>query len=490
MPKSADDHGRVILAAIIPARRDLLDLALSRIVPEHFTDTVLRNIYRSLEGYLEQAGAILPVDALQELLERAGRDPGTVALHVETYQSLAQTSVDDSDFRWSLVQIRELAAERDTKAALTEGMEVLTRGQADAKGDVLRGHQHARTAVMQRFAEIDRELSMQDAPEGDMTSEYEEMLLDYSKRKELHLSGRSRGILVGVPALDNKIGGLQPGELDLVVGYSSSGKTTFACGQIAWSAAVEQGKNVVIATTETLRPQVRRKILARHSVLPQFNLPRGLNSRDIKNGTLTNEEEAALQTVVHDLTHNSSYGKLYIAQVPRGATISTLEARLYRIQRQFPIDLCIVDYLALLKPDNKRTSLREELDGIIKGGKQIATTFDDGRGVPVISPWQVNRMSRDRALTAGYYTTMALAESAEATNSADVIISLLEPEENNDRYVDLRFQILKNRDGETSGLIEVHCDYATGRFSERQGGSLSSFSAHNDVGVLESLLDM
>lgn len=489
MTKTADDHGRIVMAAIIPDRRDLLDVALSHIVPQHFTDPILRTIFAVMERFAEQTGGILRRDALEQILY-AKKDPGTLALYLETFDALTDQYVDDVDFRWSLRQIRELAAERETRAALTEGMEILTRGGTDDAGNEVRGHLESRTHILTRFAEIDRELSMQDAPEGDMTKEYEEMMEDYAKRKELHISGRNRGIMVGVPSLDAKIGGLQPGELDLIVGYSSSGKTTFACGQLAWSAAIEQGKNVVIATTETLRPQVRRKILSRHSTLPQFGLAKGLNNRDIKNGTLTEDEENALREVARDLTHNPNYGRLYIAQVPRGATISTLEARLYRIQRQFPIDLCVIDYLALLRADARRSSDREELNGIIKNAKQLATTFDDGRGVPVISPWQVNRASRDAARAAGYYTTMALAESAEATNSADVIVSLLEPEENNDRYADLRFQILKNRDGETSGLIEVQCDYGTGEFTERTAQSLMDFSGGQGDALYNSLLEM
>lgn len=487
--QTADDHGRVILSAIIPDNRDLLDEALRYLVPEHFVDSTLRMIYVLLERYVETTRAILPKHVLVDVLQRKGRDVGTVALVGEVYDSLAVTQVAESDFRWSLEQIRELAAERETERALTESMEILRRGATDEHGERVQGHQDARGHVLSKFALIDRELAMQDAPEGNIRDEASEMLADYAARKEAKISGHTGGVLFGVPSLDAKIGGLQPGELDLLVGYSASGKTSLACGQLAWSAAVEQGLNVVIATTETLRVQVRRKILARHSRLPKFGLENGLNSRHIKDGSLEPDEERVLREVIADFS-TGNYGKLYIAQVPRGAGISTLEARLLRVRRQFPVDLLVIDYLALLRSERRRESDREELGSIIKAAKQLATTFDDGRGVPVISPWQVNRSSKEAAAKAGMYTTAALAETAEATNSSDVIVSLLEPEDNTSRFADLRAQVLKNRDGETHNSIPLMVDYATSMFRDKQEVQAAAADGGPGGNSFESLLGL
>ena len=57
--------------------------------------------------------------------------------------------------------------------------------------------------------------------------------------------------------------------------------------QTAWHAAFVQGRNVFFATSETVRAQVMRRMLARHSKLPQFEFPEGLDTTKIKNGTLT-----------------------------------------------------------------------------------------------------------------------------------------------------------------------------------------------------------
>jgi len=458
------DHGETLLAAIIPDRRDLLDTALRHLTQEHFTDPVQRNMFLLLDRYAEVTGAILTRSALLDLLRTNRADAGKVAQYQEIYDLLAGKPADEADFRWSLTQLRELAAERATGEALTYGMQILTRGADGDKGETLRGHVDARTQILQRFAEIDRNLSMQEAPEGDMREEGDDMLADYAARKSARTNGRGTGIMFGIPSLDEKINGILPGELGLVAGYTSEGKTS-AVVQLAWNASVNQGRNVVVLTTETLRPQVRRRLIARHSCLEHFGIDGGLNSRLIRQGNLDAEQERQLAAVVADFTRNPGYGHCYLVQVPRAASIGYIESKLVRIQRMFHIDLAIVDYLALLRPDRRRATDREELGGNLKEAKQLATTFNDGAGIPLISPWQVNRSNRELAEKCGYYTAQSLSETAEASNSPDLIVTLLAPLDNDKRICTLKMQVLKNRDGEKVSGLEVQVDYATSRFA-------------------------
>lgn len=465
MGRTSLDHSKVVLGAILPGNVELLNKAVAQLTDVHFPDAQYRTLFLLMERYLETAGSVLTREALGDILSARNIDAGRVALYLETYDSLAKAEHDVSEFRWSVEQLKELAAERQTAEAITSGMEILNRGAKGPKGEDLIGHTDARTHILTKFAEIDRELSMQESPEGDSRLEANEIFAEYNEIR------RNSGIKFGIPSLDAKIGGLQNGELDLIVGYSSSGKTTLGTIQLAWSAAIEQGKNVVILTSETLRPQVRRKLICRHSKLPMFELEHGINSRHLKagRGYLTPEEEQAFPDVVNDYTGNPNYGKLVIVQVPRGATISTCEGKLMRYQREFQVDLAVIDYLALLKPDRRFSSRREELAATIQEAKQMATTFDDGRGIPVISPWQTSRDSWKEAQTVGYYNSSALAETAEATSSSDVVITLLEPKENESRYADIKAQVVKNRDGEKSLGIDLTVDYATSAWSESTG---------------------
>lgn len=466
---SAVEHSRRVLAAIVPNRPDLLDRALRDLTPEQIPDRILANMLSMLERFSEVTqGSVLTHDALADMLASARIDAGTAAAYLEIYDELADLSADDAAFRWSLEQLREQAADRDTNKALTEGMEILTRGITDDHGENQRGHLAARQHILTRFAEIDRSLSMQDAPEGDMRDEGRQMLAEYAAQEEQRRAGRSAGIRFGVPALDDRLGGIHNGELVLIVGYTSDGKTSL-CVQLAWSAAVEQGKNVLFLTTETVRNQVRRRIIARHSCLDIFGGGDGINSRDIKDGTLTDEDKARYIATVNDFHGNSGYGRLYVAQVPRAASMGYVESKMLRIQRNMNVDLVIMDYLALLKPDRKRTTDREELSNTLKSAKQISTTARDGLGVPFVSPWQVNRTSRAEAEQKGHYTLNALSETAETSNSADTIVSLLAPLDNESRRTKVKAQLMKHRDGEKANSIELMVDYATSKFTGDHG---------------------
>jgi replicative DNA helicase len=465
MARTALEHSKLLIGAILSNKRvDLLNKATAQLTDTHFPDIQYKNLFLLMERYLETTGAVLTKEALTDILASRNIDAGKVSLYCETYDALASSQVDDSEFKWSMEQLKEIAAEKQTAEAITTGMEILTRGAKGKKNEDLFGHKDARTAVLTKFAEIDRELSMQESPEGDSRQEAAEILAEYNEVK------KHSGIFFGIPDLDNKIGGLQNGELDLIVGYSSSGKTTLATIQLAWSAAIEQGKNVVILTSETLRPQVRRKLICRHSKLPMFELNEGINSRSLKRGKdyLTAEEQRIFPAIVDDYTTNPNYGKLVIVQVPRGATISTCEGKALRFQREFNVDLVVIDYLALLKPDRRFNSRREELAATIQEGKQFATTFNDGIGVPVVSPWQTSRDSWKEAQQVGYYNSSALAETAEATSSSDVVITLLEPKENEDRYAEIKAQVVKHRDGEKSMGIDLVVDYATSSWSQQR----------------------
>lgn len=464
---SPAEHGLNVLGGILPANRKRLEKANSLLGSSHFAEKSSATLFAFLIRYADQtSGAVMPVKFLDDMLRDRGTAAGVREQLTELYEACVEMEVDDAEFIWSVNQLREVAAEKATGEALTEAMQILREGLEVQPGQIEKGHEASRLAVMEKFQSIDRELRLADAPEGDLRDEGNDLVLDYADRKRERADGTARGVEFGIPDLDRRVGGMQPGELILAAGYSSDGKTTL-CVQTAWSAAVEQGKNVVFFTTETLRAQVRRKILARHSKLEVFNLPEGLNTKDLKMGTLSEEGEEALPRIVQDLTRNPAYGRIYIAQVPRAANLASLELRLARIKRQLGhVDLVIIDYLALFKATLRRTTQREELSEIMKEGKLLAVANE----VALMSPWQVSREARKEAESGGAYSSRALSETAEATNTADLIISMLAPTDNSDRYADVTMQILKARDGETVNGLVVNVDYATSTFRSRSLG--------------------
>lgn len=476
MARTSLEHSKVVLGGILPSDIHRMDRAMSQLTEVHFPDAQYRALFLLLERYAESYGGVLRRSQLEDILSNNKVDSGRIALYLEMYDAMSEMQVSDDEFKFSIDQLKSKAAERQTATAITEGMEILNKGIQTPKGEDLIGHEAARAHVLEKFSDIDRELAAQDSPEGDARAEADEIWEEINNPTSIH------GLDTGIVSLDNTIQGLHNGELVLVAGYTNAGKSMLTSAQIPWHVSMMQGKNSVILTTETLRPQIRRRLLARHSRLPMFGLEKGINSRDLKKGKdfmqqHRPKEWAVLADVIDDFTRNSSYGKLVIVQVPRNATITSCENRVLRYQREFDVNLVVIDSINLLRADRRFSSKREELASMLIEGKQFATTFNNGLGVPVLSPWQANRDSWKAAQEKGFYDSSALAETHEASASSDTIITILEPQGDVSREVMMKVQVPKHRDGEKAAAMDVMVDYATGYWysdhrSSSSGGGL------------------
>lgn len=477
---SAADHSRTLFAAIVPNRRDLLETVLTQLSEEHFTDETWLHIFKIFEFYYQKTNGVATKEAVAAIVTKlSSSDMGKVRMYEAIYDSLEQREVSSADFKWALSEIKEIFEVRATKIALTEAMNVLTKGIEGPRGTEIKGATAARERIVAKFGEIDLRTVVQEAPDGDAREEEDDILAEYASKKELFVSGESPGIDTGIPSLDRYIGGFQPGELDFVLGYSSSGKSSM-CVQIGWWTAFMQHKNVVYVTTETLRNQIRRKAICRHSKLSKFGIDDGLNSLDLKLGRLNDRQEAQLREVVHDFAHGDNYGKFRLMQATESMTLSTLNIKLQAIQREYPIDLLIIDALYLLKPEEKRSKEREELNGMIQKVKNLATSFDNGNGLPIITPWQTSREHKERADRDKRYSMAAMAETSYAERYADVVLSLLEPQQVQ-RHTTLTCALIKCRDGEQSPNLEVDVDYATSSFVD--SGRAQSMSTNMLIGI-------
>jgi len=463
----------IIFGAILPGRADLLETALRRLRAIHFSGQVLPQLFVMLGNYLDLTGEVMTRQALSGFLEKQRAPAGSMVLYLETYDAAVSMKAGDGDFKFAVEQLREQASSNATGEALSGAYEILTRGMDMPKNGRVVGPGAARQFILEKFAAIDAELNQAEVPEGDIRQEQVQILSSYTATVErVKRAGGRSGIATGIAPLDVLLGGgFQNGELALIAGFSSSGKTSLAVS-ITWNACVEQGRNVVLFTSETLRHQVINKIISRHSRHPQYDMemPDGIDSSRIRSGSLAGHEVVQYQDVLGDFTGNPAYGKCYVAQLPFAASVGTVGSRLARIGHLFEVHLVIIDYVQLLRADQRREASHEEAAQIVKDVKAIAATFNGGIGVPVISPWQVNRPGRDRALKEGSYSGVDLASTAESFNTPDIVLTLLEPQRiENPRSAPIKAELLKNRDGPRGNIIPLKVDYATSFFRAEEG---------------------
>jgi hypothetical protein len=153
----------------------------------------------------------------------------------------------------------------------------------------------------------------------------------------------------------------------------------------------EQRENVLFLTCEMIRSVVRRRIISRHA---RELYKVGINLTSWKKGELKPESLKVLQDTLNDMeTRKGEYGRFELLQMPSGATTDFVSASLASYQASFNIDLCILDSIHLLQPKKTRQSSYAELDDMLIDIKSIIVSHNNGKGVPLISPWHVNRSS-------------------------------------------------------------------------------------------------
>ena len=465
-------HGRVVLGRVVGGERSLkaLHYAADHLAGEHFTDTVQRTLFLALAGYADRNGGVMSRVALSDLLRN--REPGIAQMYEEAYDLLAGLCPEEHEFYHSVSQLRELAADRATGDALGIGMTIMKpEGLRLEDGTKLQGHADARTYVLSAFAQAETAAGATDSPGGDIRTAGDDILATYNQVKEQQSAGRVQGIEFGVPALDAHLdGGLGHGELCLVAAAMTAGKSSW-CVQCGWHNAVEQGRNVVFFTTEQHHTALRVKIVARHSRHPKFGLPRGLDTRLIRSGRLDAEGERALAAVVADLK-TGDYGSLQVIQMPEVCTLPVMAARAEAISRTVVPDLVIFDYLQLMDPEkrSKDNRLNETMAGVLKGARGWARSFRRGRGVPLISPWQVNKEGINGMKGSGEFKLEDLGETIEAGRTPSMVLGLMAAEEDDSdgRAAPLSVKVLKNRDGPRGRRFGLTVDFATCYFADRE----------------------
>lgn len=216
--------------------------------------------------------------------------------------------------------------------------------------------------------------------------------------------GSARGLPTGFADLDHKLGGLHPGNLIILAGRPSMGKTALAVN-IATNAA-RTGIPVQVDSMEMTAQELGLRALSEEAEIP---------SRDIRNGHMT---EAELGHVIRKARAMSNL-PLYIDDAG-GLTIAKLAARARRVKRQRNIGLLVIDYLQLMAggSNNRVTDITEITTGLKALAKELA--------IPVIALSQLSRKCEDRADKRPQLSD--LRDSGSIEQDADVVLFVFREE--------------------------------------------------------------
>ena len=217
------------------------------------------------------------------------------------------------------------------------------------------------------------------------------------------------GVSTGFTDLDKYTSGLQSGDLVIVAGRPSMGKTAFALN-IAENVAIQSKLPVAVFSMEMGGTQLVMRMLSSVGRLDQSIL---------KNGSLKDEHWEQLNEAVTKLTD----APIFIDETA-GLTALELRARARRLARRFNnrLGLIVIDYLQLMSGSGRSDNRASELGEISRSLKALAKELQ----VPVIALSQLSRTVEQR--TDKRPMMSDLRESGAIEQDADLIMFMFRDE--------------------------------------------------------------
>lgn len=201
--------------------------------------------------------------------------------------------------------------------------------------------------------------------------------------------GVSIGVQFGLTGLHKALGGLKPGELLYLCGRPGSGKSVLAA-TIAWQEAhartMANAGTVEYVTLEMQATQVVGRVLAGFAGVDTRILRANFRRPD---GVLDMDAWRAIRAAAEDVRAKTD-DRLRFWDKP--IQLGQLRAQLERAVAERACRLAIIDYIGLMRPDERTRDEYERVTNLSRDLKQIALELR----IPIICLVQMNRQSEYR----------------------------------------------------------------------------------------------
>jgi len=222
-----------------------------------------------------------------------------------------------------------------------------------------------------------------------------------------HSDSEITGVSTGFTAMDEMTAGLQRGELVVIAGRPSMGKSTLAVN-IAENAALGHQIAAAIFSMEMSAEQLTFRMISSIGRVHQSGLRRG---------KLSDSDWSRIDSAVSMM----STAPIFIDDSP-GLTPTEVRARARRLKREHGLGLIIVDYLQLMQVAGTVENRATEISEISRSLKALAKELD----LPVIAISQLNRSVEQRVDKKPVMSD--LRESGAIEQDADLIVFIFREE--------------------------------------------------------------
>lgn len=220
--------------------------------------------------------------------------------------------------------------------------------------------------------------------------------------------GALMGVETGLHELDRMTGGLQNGEMIVVAGRPSMGKTAIAMN-FAEHATIDNKLPVLVFSLEMTGTSLMNRMISSRA---------RVNQQKLRDGFLAERDFPAMTAAASKLAE----APLYIDDSTE-TEIHAMRARARRLKKEKGIGLVVIDYVQLARANykSKEDNRQREVTIISSQIKGMAKELN----IPVIAVCQLNRRPEERG---GRPRLGDLRESGSLEQDADTVLLLYRPE--------------------------------------------------------------
>jgi replicative DNA helicase len=376
--------------------------------------------YTSVAAKLEQTQNLVKAGGLEYLTSLSDSVASTA--HLQTYIDL----VKEGSLKRQVIEVSSKILEEGFNGSL-DANAYLTK----AEEDIFALAQKRKTSAFVLLADVMHEVR------------------DKTERNR-DKKGGITGLQTGFSNLDNLTSGLQNEELIILAARPSMGKSAFAMNlALNVARANKEGtSHVAIFSLEMSNDQLAQRMLSTES---------NVESKRIKNGTLNPKEWQLIESGIQSLSRLNIHFDDSAA-----VSVADIRAKCRKLSQEGKLDFVVIDYLQLIKGDERSGNRQEEVARISRSLKQMARELK----IPILALSQLSREVEKREDKRPLLAD--LRESGSIEQDADIVMFLyrqdyyMRDESKNTNEVELN--IAKNRQGAAGVRLFYRFDTEYSRF--------------------------
>lgn len=389
---------------------------------EHFYIQTNRDIFETILAMFNFGQTIDPVTVMEQMRERGVYHEETTRAYLVELMTITPTAANVGEY---VAIIRDKALLRE----LGKAADSITKMVNDGVG----GADEMLEAAERYIYSLRRDRTI-----GGLKPISEIVQTVYDNLSEVSAEGeRLPGLSTGLSDLDDRILGLNPGELILVAARPGMGKTSIALN-IVMNVAKTSKKAVAVFSLEMSREQLATRLLAGESFV---------DTQKLLKGSLGAEEWRRLVQAASVISATD----ILIDDNPM-LSVADMNAQCRRVKN---LGLVVIDYLQLMQSAGGKTSSGDNRQQIVADMSRMLKIMAKELEVPVLCLSQLSRANEARQDKRPMLSD--LRESGAIEQDADVVIGLYR-----DGYYKKDCEnpnlaeaiILKNRKGET-GTVDL-----------------------------------